>query len=195
MVKQLVMRIKTKEKGFSIIEFLVVVLLLSSLSIVSLKNLNKITEKTKSYGLSDTFTHIQYRFIKLINETNYYVLSTYNDTYFLFTYPIISDKRVGDIDGDNSLDVMNYDIICYGYLDYVFASIPETKGGTYSYEPVTTFTTFISYANNVITYTCDAGTIYVTLYYIKNMGGSFEVAYLRKVEYVDNDGVSRSFTL
>lgn len=190
------MFIKTKEKGFSLIECLIVMLLISSLSIFSIKSLNTITGKVKNVDITDKYVELINGFTFLIYECdNYNIKFLDNKAYFMY-YPISSDYRVGDFPGEETkTDIMAYDKVCDVYLNSVFSKITGFENGVYEYEPVNNFTGTLRWLENIITYTCEEGVVNVTIELNKTGTRGYEWGWFKTVEYIDKTGLSRTFQI
>lgn len=188
--------IRTKEKGFSLIECLIVILLISSLSIFSIKSLDTLTNKVKKMDVSDKFGELMYGFAYLIYECSDMNFVTYENQLYLMGYPIRSDYCVGDYpDEKTETDIMAYDKVCNVYLKRVFNKVSGFENGEYTYEPVNTFKASFNVVDNIITYTCSEGVVNVYIKLKKFGTGSYEKAWIRTIEYINNDGVSRTFKI
>lgn len=196
MVRPQHMCIKTKEKGFTIIECLIVLFLVSSLSLASLGSIDSLSKKVKMVDSDGIIEELQFYFAKMLNSCDAYSLAIKNGQILTYTYPILSVYTVGSqiANGEKvSDDRMDYEMIKIAYLDPIFSKIEGLENGTYYYEPANNFTSNYSSTTNVINYVCDLGTIKVHLNLRKTGSGAFQKAWFTKVEYIDQSGVVRSF--
>ncbi len=190
------MCIKIKEKGFTIIECLIVLFLVSSLSIASLGSINSLSKKVKTVDSNSIIEQLQFYFAKMLNTCDANSVAIKNGQILTYTYPILSVYTVGSqiANGEKvSDDRMDYGMIKTVYLDPVFSKIEGLENGTYYYEPANNFTSNYSSTTNVINYVCDLGTINVYLNLRKTGSGAFQKAWFTKVEYIDKSDVIRSF--
>lgn len=190
------MCIKIKEKGFTIIECLIVLFLVSSLSIASLGSINSLSKKVKTVDSNSIIEQLQFYFAKMLNTCDANSVAIKNGQILTYTYPILSVYTVGSqiANGEKvSDDRMDYGMIKTVYLDPVFSKIEGLENGTYYYEPANNFTSNYSSTTNVINYVCDLGTINVYLNLRKTGSGAFQKAWFTKVEYIDKSDLIRSF--
>lgn len=180
------MTLKRKETGFSIIECLVVLLIVSSISIVSLSSFKALSNKTKEASKQDDATKLLYSYCDKITQMQDIYAFFDNGKFYALSYPLLSSRpSVGNSDDDDT----DYDIICRYVLKVIFDRVKGFENGTFEYQPVY-FKNAMGSEDNDITYRCQKGTI-ITHCTIKNaLTGSRDTLSFNGFTYIDNNGVS-----
>ncbi len=182
---------RQNEKGFSVIECLLVILVISSISLISFKSFKGLSEKVKQASKIDDVTLLQYSLCKRINEINDIILISDNGDYFFLSYPVMATTP--SISGHEDDDI-NYDLFCRRFLADAFNAVSGFENGTFEYQPVK-FTTCAEIIENDITYKSSKGVVILHCRVKNAATGAYDKLWINGFTYTSNDGVSVTVNL